>query len=260
MDPKRRFSGRAGNYERHRRGYPAGVLTFVEAACGPSKPPVVADAGSGTGLLSGLFLENGYRAFGIEPNREMREAAERRLGSCPRFRSVAAAAEATTLPAASVDLVGPGRVLARSQTGRAHRCLAERAGKDRHALSRSPRAAPLRARVGRRRQDRCVREHRRPVQGVEAFFGDGGYETACFRSARRLDFEGLKGLMFSHSNMPTEVAQQGPRPLLGDLEAVFRANESGGELVVEIRRASTAEARNGWRPRRGHSSRELPRG
>jgi len=199
VDPRRRFSGRSVTYERHRPGYPAGVLTFVEAACGPSKPSVVADAGSGTGLLSGLFLENGYRAFGVEPNREMREAAERRLGSCPCFRSVAAA-EATTLPAASVNLVVPGRVLTCSQTGRARRRRAERAGKDRHALSRS--------------HERLLSEHASDGGGrigayesiedlyrsVEAFFDDGGgYETARFRSTRRLDFEGLKGLMFSYS-------------------------------------------------------------
>ena len=107
MAPKRRFSGRAGNYERHRPGYPAEVLTFIEAACGLSKTSVVGDVGSGTGLLSGLFLENGYHVFGVEPNREMHEAAERRLMSCPRFRSVAPA-EATALPAASVDLVTCG--------------------------------------------------------------------------------------------------------------------------------------------------------
>jgi SAM-dependent methyltransferase len=108
VDSKRRFSGRAGNYERHRPGYPAEVLTFIEAAFGLSKTSVVADVGSGTGLLSGLFLENGYRVFGVEPNREMREAAERRPGSCPCFRSVAVAAEATTLTAASMDLVASG--------------------------------------------------------------------------------------------------------------------------------------------------------
>src|SRR5215207_8735124 len=89
VDSKWRFSGRAGNYERHRPGYPAEVLTFIEAAFGLSKTSVVADVGSGTGLLSGPFLENGYRVFGVEPNREMREAAERRPGSCPCFRSVA---------------------------------------------------------------------------------------------------------------------------------------------------------------------------
>ena len=245
MDPKRRFSGRAGNYERCRPGYPAEVLTFIEAACGLSKTSVVADVGSGTGLLSGLFLENGYRVFGVEPNREMREAAERRLGSCPRFRSVAAAAEATALPAASVDLVTCGNSFHWFDVGPARAEFSR-------VLKPDGRVAVLLnapAKTGTpllEAREWLLSEHASDgggrigvyesiedlYRGVEAFFGDGGYETARFRSARRLAFEGLKGLMFSYSNMPAEGGP-GSAALLRDLETVFRDNESRGRVAVE---------------------------
>ena len=44
---------------------------------------VIADIGSGTGLSARLFLVNGNRVYGIEPNREMREAGELLLAGYP---------------------------------------------------------------------------------------------------------------------------------------------------------------------------------
>ncbi len=70
---------------------------------------VVADAGSGPGNLTRLFLDNGARVVGVEPNREMREAGERLLRGYPTYSSVAGTAEATTLANASVDLVTTGQ-------------------------------------------------------------------------------------------------------------------------------------------------------
>ena len=40
---------------------------------------MIADIGSGTGLSAEMFLKNGNTVFGVEPNREMRLAAERLL-------------------------------------------------------------------------------------------------------------------------------------------------------------------------------------
>ncbi|MGU9956551.1 MAG: hypothetical protein ACNYPI_02575 [Arenicellales bacterium WSBS_2016_MAG_OTU3] len=40
----------------------------------------VADVGSGTGLLTNLFVENGNNTFAVEPNQPMREAGEDWLG------------------------------------------------------------------------------------------------------------------------------------------------------------------------------------
>jgi SAM-dependent methyltransferase len=108
-DPKERFTDRVEEYVRHRPGYPRGLLHLLmrEHGLGPGR--VVADIGSGTGILSRLLLESGARVLGVEPNRSMRAAAERDLGGEARFRSIEGSAEATALDAASVDLVTAGQ-------------------------------------------------------------------------------------------------------------------------------------------------------
>ena len=68
-----------------------------------------ADVGSGTGILTEMFLQNGNVVYGVEPNQGMREAAERLLKAHPRFNSVAGQAEATTLDEASVDFITAGQ-------------------------------------------------------------------------------------------------------------------------------------------------------
>ena len=110
-DPTQRFSNRVENYLRYRPRYPAEILDVLKAECGLQVTSLIADVGSGTGFLAELFLSNGNQVFGIEPNREMREAGEQLLGSYSKFTSVAATAEATTLPEASVDFVTAGQDL-----------------------------------------------------------------------------------------------------------------------------------------------------
>src|SRR5690349_16869253 len=108
-DPIGRFSDRVENYVKARPGYPPAILPFLVAECGLTPESVIADIGSGTGLLAELWLKHGNRVFGVEPNAAMRAAGERRLADYPRFTSVAATAEATTLPAGSVDFVTAGQ-------------------------------------------------------------------------------------------------------------------------------------------------------
>src|SRR4051812_26588364 len=104
-NPTRRFSSRVENYVKYRPSYPAEVVELLAAECGLTPTALVADVGSGTGLLAELFLKNGNHVFGVEPNREMREAGERLLGSYANFTSVNGTAEATTLPDRSVDMI-----------------------------------------------------------------------------------------------------------------------------------------------------------
>jgi SAM-dependent methyltransferase len=108
-DPTKRFSDRVEHYVRSRPGYPPAVLEHLAAQAGWSPASVVADIGSGTGISAELFLRPGNPVFGVEPNTEMRQAAERLLAGYPKFVSIAGTSEATTLSAASVDLVVAGQ-------------------------------------------------------------------------------------------------------------------------------------------------------
>ena len=88
-DPTRRFSNRVEDYIRYRPTYPRALVGLLEEECGMTRESVIADVGSGTGILSELFLRNGNRVYGVEPNREMREAGERSLSSYENFLSKA---------------------------------------------------------------------------------------------------------------------------------------------------------------------------
>src|SRR3954470_13160055 len=108
-DPTRRFSNRVEDYIKYRPGYPRAVVGLLEDECGLTRESVVADVGSGTGILSELFLSAGVRVYGVEPNREMREAGERLLAAYESFVSVDGRAEETTLADASADFVTAGQ-------------------------------------------------------------------------------------------------------------------------------------------------------
>src|SRR5207248_11421403 len=110
-DPTRRFSSRVADYIKYRPRYPQSVVELLRDECGLRHAAVVADVGSGTGILSELFLRNGNRVYGVEPNQEMREAGGRLLAAYDNFVSVEGRAEATTLDDRSVDFVTSGQAL-----------------------------------------------------------------------------------------------------------------------------------------------------
>ncbi len=108
-DSKHRFSNRVADYVRYRPGYPTAVRDVLRAECLLKSGHVIADIGSGTGFLSELFLKNGNRVFGVEPNEAMRLAGEEYLASYDGFVSIDGSAESTTLGDASVDFVATGQ-------------------------------------------------------------------------------------------------------------------------------------------------------
>lgn len=104
------FGPLAEDYARYRPGYPAEILDVLVNKCGLTTDWVIADIGSGTGNLARVFLETGYnQVFGIEPNREMREAGEYLLAHYSAFCSIDGAAENIPLEDQSVDLITVGQ-------------------------------------------------------------------------------------------------------------------------------------------------------
>ena len=108
-DAKQRFSGRVADYVRYRPSYPPALLELLRGECALRPGHVIADIGSGTGFLSELFLKNGNRVYGVEPNKDMRRAGEEYLASYDGFSSIEGSAEASTLDDASVDFVTAGQ-------------------------------------------------------------------------------------------------------------------------------------------------------
>lgn len=109
IGPEFRFSRRVDNYIRYRPRYPAAVLDSLQAECQLTSQHIIADIGSGTGILSELFLRNGNPVYGVEPDPEMRAGGEYYLRGFDNFTSIAATAEATFLPDQSVGFVTAGQ-------------------------------------------------------------------------------------------------------------------------------------------------------
>lgn len=105
MRHERRFDDRVDEYVTHRPSYDRDTVDFVLRALALRSGTTVADLGSGTGIFSALLLERGVQVHAVEPNENMRAAAERSLSKSRGFHSVSGSAERTSLPPHCVDAV-----------------------------------------------------------------------------------------------------------------------------------------------------------
>jgi SAM-dependent methyltransferase len=105
VDTKERFTDRVATYAKARPGYPAKLTDVLRNGCGLTTTSVVADIGSGTGILSRMLCEHALAVFCIEPNEAMRTASQEFLAGQSNFIALHGSAENTTLPATSVDLI-----------------------------------------------------------------------------------------------------------------------------------------------------------
>lgn len=71
----RRFSGFAGDYDRHRPSPPAMLADLVAKFSGMPRPALVVDLGSGTGLSTRYWADRAERVIGVEPTPDMRAHA-----------------------------------------------------------------------------------------------------------------------------------------------------------------------------------------
>src|SRR5690606_23872255 len=77
------FTSKVGDYVAARPPYPRQLFAFLRDVVGVRQGARVLDVGAGTGLSSAGLLEHGYEVLAVEPNPDMRRAAE------DRFRGVA---------------------------------------------------------------------------------------------------------------------------------------------------------------------------
>ena len=109
QDPTKRFSDRVSDYVNYRPSYPDQIVPDLASFCHLTSHSVIADVGAGTGKLTELFINDNYSVTAIEPNREMREAAESLFSECEGFVSVPGSAEHTLLGDRTVDLIVAGQ-------------------------------------------------------------------------------------------------------------------------------------------------------
>ena len=241
MDPTQRFSDRVENYVRYRPGYPAMVIDTLKADCRLTEASVVADVGSGTGILTEMFLKHGVRVFGVEPNREMRAAGERLLGGYARFTSVAATAEATTLPAHSVDFVVAGQAFHwfdRQQARQEFFRILKPQGWGVLVWNlRRTEATPFLEAYEKLLLtyaiDYASVDHRLITDEViAAFFRPGAFKLKGFESSQLQDFQGCQGRLLSASYTP-RAGHPNYEPMLAELRSIFDAYQVNGMVSFE---------------------------
>jgi SAM-dependent methyltransferase len=237
-----RFTSRADNYARYRPGYPPAAVTLLQQRCGLSPQTVVADVGSGTGILSALLLKSGAQVIGVEPNSAMRAVAEAALGAWPRFRSVNGTAEHSTLAAQSVDLLVVGQAFHWFDVAQARReaLRVTRAGAWGALLwnERPPDATPFLADyeamlMRHAPQYATITASRANEASMREFFG-GPMELVTFPNHQDLDFEGLQGRLLSSSYAP-EAGDPAHAPMMAALGKVFAAHARQGQVVLPYR-------------------------
>jgi SAM-dependent methyltransferase len=239
-DAKQRFSSRVADYVRYRPGYPAEALTLLRTECGLRAGHVIADMGSGTGFLSELFLKNGNRVYGVEPNEAMRQAGEEYLASYDGFASINASAEATTLDDASIDFVTAGQAFHWFEPAEARRefqRILKPTGwivvlwNDRQMDT--PFASAYEDLLVKYGTDyKRVRESYPEEHVIREFFGAGSFSQRSLPNAQVLDWEGLAGRLRSSSYAPQE-GQPNYTPMMAGLNELFRANQENGSVRME---------------------------
>ena len=105
MKTTENFTDKADIYAKYRPSYPNKYIDYLLSVNELNENQIVADIGSGTGIFSRQLLESGLHVIGVEPNDDMRKIAEQSLNQFPRFQSIKATAEHTTLKENSVDLI-----------------------------------------------------------------------------------------------------------------------------------------------------------
>ncbi len=236
-----RFSSRVDNYVKYRPGYPPALLDLLRAECGLTPEAAVADIGSGTGLLATLFLENGNRVWGVEPNKEMREAGEHLLARYPNFTSIAATAEDTTLPDHRFDFVTAGQAFhwfdkARTPT-EFTRILKPLGWIVLVWNERRINAGPFQIAYERLLRTYGtdyleVSHHQFGLDDLCAWFQNDSFQVRTLENVQVFDFEGLKGRLLSSSYAP-EAGHPSHEPMLRELKAIFDMNQVAGRVTFE---------------------------
>ena len=239
-DPTKRFSDRVENYIKFRPGYPDAVIDLLTEECGLNRQSIIADIGSGTGILSEPFLKNENQLFAIEPNASMREAGEKLLEHYSKFTSIEGCAEATTLLDDSVDLIGVGQAvnwfdqrLARDEFSR----ILKPNGWvaliwNERRINSTPFLRAYEQMLLKFGTDYQEVRHERVYQDVESFFSPRGFRLRTFDNGQCFDFQGVKGRLLSSSYVPApghEVFEA----MLEELRSIFEEYQKAGEIVFE---------------------------
>jgi ubiquinone/menaquinone biosynthesis C-methylase UbiE len=238
--PTERFSGRVEHYVQYRPDYPRSLIDALIQSCRLDARSVVADIGSGTGIFTRQLLEQQLRVIAIEPNQEMRLAAENILSGYARFSSLSGRAECTGLDDRVVDLITSAQAFHWFEAAATH-----------VEFSRILKASGWLALIWNRRklQDPLQRDYDALLSefapeydrvnhmniedsAIQAFFSLNSYRTSVFANPQILDRERFLGRLKSASYLPA-AETSGWKKILRSANALFSKYELDGHVRFE---------------------------
>lgn len=240
-DPTARFTERVADYAAHRPTYPPDVIDLL-AKEGILRPgQVVADVGSGTGILTAMLLAHGNTVHAVEPNAAMAEEAAASLGSDPRFHAVAGRAEATLLPDAACDVVTAAQAF--------HWFDIESTRREFARILRPGGAVVLIWNIRRTDTTPFLREYEALLQrfaldyrkisagwadeaAIGRFFAPGGFEARRIENRQVFGFDGLRGRLLSSSYAPPAGHPQ-HEPMVAELRRLFDRHQDAGQVAFD---------------------------
>ena len=241
MNTLERFSGRIDNYIKYRPDYPQEVIIFLKQEGILTQESVIADIGSGTGISAELFLKEGNVVYGVEPNREMRHAAQKLLAGYKDFCSIDGTAEITMLPTDDIDLIIAGQAF--------HWFDKEKSKAEFKRILKSNGIVVLMWNDRRTDSTPFLRAYEDFIQlfatdykevnhknidekVFNEFFGETNYAIESFDNYQHFDFEGLKGRILSSSYMPDENHKDF-NFMLSVLKKIFDRFQENGKVTLE---------------------------
>jgi ubiquinone/menaquinone biosynthesis C-methylase UbiE len=238
-DSVSRFSNRVENYVKYRPTYPREVLQLFKDEMGLTVDSIVADIGSGPGILAKQFLENGNTVYCVEPNDAMRGAAEEILKEYSGFRSVKGDSENTTLPAGSVDIITAAQAFhwfRPEPTKLEFKRILKPGGYTAliwnvRQLDSTPFLREYEQFIKENANDYGAVRHENITESEIGAFFDSVYKKSTFGNIQVFDFEGLRGRLFSSSYMPAEGSEKGHEVERG-LRELFERHAHEGKIEV----------------------------
>lgn len=238
-DSVERFSNRVANYVKYRPDYPREVVGFLENGCGLTPESIIADVGCGTGISSRLFLDNGNRVMGVEPNAAMRAAAVEYLAGFPEFTAARGTSQATKLADASVDFVIAAQAFHwfdPDKTRPEFFRILKPGGYivlvwNERQLDTTPFLIEYEAFLVKYANDYGnVRHENIHAEQLSDFF-QKEYGSMTFQNIQVFDFDGLRGRMLSASYMPNETDEIFG-DMINELQTIFAKHAENDKIRV----------------------------
>jgi len=235
-----KFTDKAEVYAKYRPSYPIEYIEYLISGAALNENCIIADIGSGTGILSRQLLERGLTVIGVEPNDDMRTVAEQTLKTDSRFISIKATAENTTINDKSIDLITVAQAFHWFNMEQ-FRTECQRILKQDGRVALVWNSRDGSSDINKDSAEVCQRYcptfkgfsggmEETPI-AFQQFFKDGKYDLKYFRNDLQFNLNGFLGRYLSASYSPKKTEEE-YEPFITALSNLYKKYCNSGKIVI----------------------------